>query len=202
MRRIRTRRPAPVLAAGLAAALLSVTVPAAHAEAPPPAHDASRAVRTEPVPIPGTHLVRGRSTLVVDAPVSRVRAAIRAFSRYPEFMPHFRTCRIIGRSPSGGRDLYLEVEALHGAVKMWARVDAMKPAEADGVETHAIRFLEGNVRELSATWRLRPLSGSQTELSLEIFLHPRLPLPVSLLNSENLDGSARGVQAIRARSER
>ncbi|MCC6557668.1 MAG: SRPBCC family protein [Polyangiaceae bacterium] len=178
---------------------------AARAEEPPE-HVAQRgdgaAPRTESIPIPGTKLVRGRTTLVVRAPLARVRAAVLDFAHYPEFMPHFTTCRVIGRSPSGGRDVYMEVAALHGAVKMWARLDARKPVTADGVETHEMRKLDGNVEDLHAIWRLRPLDAGRTELSLEIFLQPRIPLPASLLNAENVDGSARGAVAVRARSER
>lgn len=200
--RTHRRRRACTLAAGLLTSLLAAHVPAARADAgaSPPAA-ASRGVRTEPVPIPGSSLVRGRSTIVVDAPLARVRAAVLDFPRYPEFMPHFNACRVLGRSASGGRDLYVEVAALRGAVKMWARVDAQKATRADGIETHAIRFVEGNVRALSAVWRLKPLEEGKTELSLEIFLHPRLPLPAKLINRENLDGSARGVAAVRARAE-
>jgi ribosome-associated toxin RatA of RatAB toxin-antitoxin module len=159
-------------------------------------------MRTEPIPIPGSDLVRGRTTLVIHAPLAKVRAVVRDFTRYPEFMPHFRACRILGRSPSGGRDVYMEVVALHGAMKMWARLDARKPVTADGLETHDLRFMEGNVRDFTATWRLRALEAGRTELSLEVFLRPNVPLPARLLNDENLDGSAKGAAAIRARVER
>lgn len=205
MSEIRThrRRRACTLAAALLASSLAGHVPAARADsgASPPAA-ASRGVRTEAVPIPGSSLVRGRSTAVVDAPLARVRAAVLDFARYPEFMPHFNICRVLGKSASGGRDIYLEVAALHGAVKMWARMDAQKATRVGGVETHALRFVEGNVRDLSAVWRLKPLDGGKTELSLEVFLHPRLPLPAKLINNENLDGSAQGVAAVRARAEK
>lgn len=158
-------------------------------------------VVTVAVPIGGSKLVRGRSTVTVAAPIDRVRAQILAFSRYPEFMPHYSACRVIGRSPSGGRDVYMQVEALHGAMQMWARLDVKKPAQIDGREVIETSFLDGNVKELSARWAMKRIDDGNTELMLEVFLEPRLPLPVSLLNSENLDGSANGVFAMKMRSE-
>jgi ribosome-associated toxin RatA of RatAB toxin-antitoxin module len=159
-------------------------------------------VVTVAVPIGRSKLVRGRSTVMVAAPIDRVRAQILAFSRYPEFMPHYSACRVIGPSPSGGRDVYMQVEALHGAVQMWARLDVKKPVQLDGREVIETAFLDGNVKELSARWAMKRIDDARTELMLEVFLEPRLPLPVTLLNRENLDGSANGVFAMKTRSER
>ncbi|WP_438029306.1 type II toxin-antitoxin system RatA family toxin [Sorangium sp. So ce233] len=176
------------------------------------AGDDSRAERAQPaperagiksvaVPIGSTGFARGRSTAVVKAPIERVRAAVLSFERYPEFMPHYKKCRVLGRTPSGGWDVYMEVSALNGAITMWARLEIQKPAPVDGVETYSSRFVSGNVQDLQATWQLEKIDDQTTRLSLEVFLRPKLPLPKSLLNSENLDGSARAVAAIRARIE-
>jgi ribosome-associated toxin RatA of RatAB toxin-antitoxin module len=153
------------------------------------------------VPIGNTGFSRGRSTVVVKAPLERVRAAVLSFERYPEFMPHYKKCRVLGRTPSGGWDIYMEVSALQGAVTMWARIEIQKPGVEDGVETYASRFVSGNVQDLQATWRLEKIDTQTTRLSLEVFLRPKLPLPKSLLNAENLDGSARAVAAVRTRVE-
>jgi ribosome-associated toxin RatA of RatAB toxin-antitoxin module len=154
------------------------------------------------VPVPGSSLVRGRSTVTVKAPIDRVRQSVLGFADYADFMPHYSKCKVLGRAPGGGRDVYMEVEALHGAVKMWARVEVpRKPAVVDGVETYETQFLDGNVQEFKAIWRLRPVDDGSTELSLEVFLEPKLPLPSDLINRENLNGSAAGVLAMRARAE-
>jgi ribosome-associated toxin RatA of RatAB toxin-antitoxin module len=155
-----------------------------------------------PVPIGGSALVHGKSTVTVAAPIDRVREAVLGFGHYAEFMPHYSNCRVLGRTASGGRDVYMEVEALHGAVHMWARVDVPKPSIVDGVETYQTKFLDGNVRDFQATWRLKKVDEAKTELSLEVFLHPKIPLPDGLVNDENLDGSANGVHAMRTRAER
>ncbi|WP_437878200.1 type II toxin-antitoxin system RatA family toxin [Sorangium sp. So ce513] len=153
------------------------------------------------VPIGGTGFSRGRSTAVIKAPIERVRATVLAFERYPDFMPHYKKCRVLGRTPSGGWDVYMEVSALHGAVSMWARIEMQRAVAADGAETYSSRFVSGNVQDLQATWRLEKVDDQSTRLSLDVFLRPKLPLPKSLLNAENLEGSARAIAAIRARVE-
>lgn len=183
--------------------LVSVAVAGDDGSTDSPYRYASRAdVVTIAVPIAGSSLVRGRSTVTVAAPIHHVREQVLAFSRYPEFMPHYSKCRVIGPSPSGGRDVYMEVEALHGALQFWARVDVKKPALVDGREVVDSSFLDGNVKELSARWGMKRIDADKTELMLEVFLEPKLPLPAKLVNRENLDGSANGVLAMKARSER
>ena len=109
------------------------------------------------VPIPGSEYVRGRSAAIVRAPIERVREAVNDFAHYAEFMPHYQSCKLLGRTASGARDVYMQVEALHGVVKMWAEIEMpVKPAvSADGVETFETRFVKGNVKGFAATWRLR-----------------------------------------------
>ncbi|WP_437941134.1 type II toxin-antitoxin system RatA family toxin [Sorangium sp. So ce341] len=165
-----------------------------------PAPDAA-GIASVAVPIGTTGFSRGRSTAVVKAPLERVRATVLSFERYPEFMPHYKKCRVLGRTPAGGWDIYMEVSALQGAVTMWARIEIQKPVLVDGVETYASRFVAGNVKDLQATWQLEKIDARTTRVSLEVFLRPKLPLPKSLLNAENLDGSARAVAAVRARAE-
>ncbi|HEY4122750.1 MAG TPA: SRPBCC family protein [Byssovorax sp.] len=174
--------------------------PPAATDAKPSSAPASD-VQTTSVPMDGTDLVRGKSTVKVAAPIDKVREAVLGFSHYAEFMPHYKSAKVLGRAPSGGKDVYMEVEALNGAAQMWARVDVPKPTMIDGVETYDTKFLDGNVREFKAIWRLKKLDEQSTELSLEVFMYPKLPLPSGLLNSENVKGSASGVLAMRARAE-
>jgi ribosome-associated toxin RatA of RatAB toxin-antitoxin module len=153
------------------------------------------------VPIAASDLVRGRATVEVRAPIQAVRDAVLGFSRYPSFMPHYETCKVLGRTASGGRDVYMEISALHGAMNMWVRVEVTKATEGD-VEVVGAKLVDGNVEDFAATWRLRRLDPSRTELSLEVFLKPRLPLPAAILNEENLKGAVKGAAAMRVRAER
>jgi ribosome-associated toxin RatA of RatAB toxin-antitoxin module len=175
--------------------------PAAATDAQPtsPAPNDAQSV---PVPVAGTDLVRGKSTIKVQAPIEKVREQLFAFAQYPEFMPHYKKAKVLGRAPSGGRDVYMEIEALNGAVSFWTRVDMPRqPAVVDGTEVYEAKMLDGNVKDFKAIWRVKKIDDASTELSLEVFLQPKLPLPTSILNSENLKGAAAGVTAMRARIE-
>lgn len=197
---------APVAApatAPSAAASASVPIAAAPATAPapPPPPLKGDGPQTDSIPIDGTELVRGRTAVKVNAPIARVREAVLDFAHYAEFMPHYRSAKLLGRTATGARDVYMEIEALHGAVKMWVEIEFPKPTIVDGVETHESKFIKGNVDEFKAIWRLRKIDELTTELSLEVFLQPSIPLPTALMNKENLGGSAKGVAAMRGRIE-
>jgi len=176
---------------------------------PSPTSDASpgapQADEPEPeavtVPIEGSELLRGRAKVKVKAPLSKVREAVLDFGHYAEFMPHYKNCKVLGRTSTGARDLYMEIEALNGVMTMWAEVELPKPVMVDGVETHETSFIKGNVKDFKAIWRLHKLDAETTELELEVFLEPGLPMPTALLNNENLKGAIKGVAAMRSHAE-
>jgi ribosome-associated toxin RatA of RatAB toxin-antitoxin module len=156
-----------------------------------------REIQAEAVPMEGSDLVQGRATVTVVAPIAEVRKAVLSFKDYPSFMPHCTGAKVLGRTPDGARDVYLDFEALHGAVKMWARIEAPKPVKDGDAEVIETRFVEGNVKDFRAIWRLRAIDPKTTELSFQVFIHPGLPVPSSLINEENLEGSVKGVTATR-----
>ena len=90
--------------------------------------------------------------------------------------------------------------ALHGAIKLWARFDLIPRKEGEA-EVWESSFIDGNVKEAYALWRIEPIDDTRTQLTLEVFLHPKLPVPSELLNEENLDAALKGVTAMRKRCE-
>lgn len=192
--------PAPTKVDGPPTAAAAAPAPAAAPPPAPPPLEGDGPVAV-PVPIEGSDLVRGRTAVKINAPIARVRESVVDFAHYAEFMPHYLTSRLLGRTATGARDVYMEIEALHGAVKMWAEVEFAKPIVVDGVETHVSKFVKGNVEDFVAIWRLRKIDELTTELSLEVFLQPSIPLPTSLMNKENVGGSLKGVMAMRGRIE-
>jgi ribosome-associated toxin RatA of RatAB toxin-antitoxin module len=190
---------APAPAAVDAAPAPAAPSPTTDVAPPPPAPGGG--VRVVAIPIAGTNFVRGRATLEVSAPLAKVREAVLDFGHYAEFMPYYKSSRVLGRTAAGARDVYMEIEALHGAVRLWVEIEIPKATIAEGVETYEARFVKGNVKDFKAIWRLRRIDDSATELSLEVFLEPQLPLPTALVNKGNLAGSFKGVTAIRARIE-
>ncbi|MFT3772119.1 MAG: SRPBCC family protein [Minicystis sp.] len=196
--------PVVVLVLGIAPAHARV-VPAPTEGRPPPvyipASDPGDEPRTSAVPIEGSSLVRGRAIVNVRAPLARVRDTILDFAHYPEFMPHYEVCRVLGTTQTGGRDVYMRIAAVHGVVKMWARIEVAKPTIADGVETYRSRYVDGNIKDLQATWSVKPVDDKTTQLTVEVFMNPKLPLPDALVNNENLDGARAAVLAFKARAE-
>lgn len=144
-------------------------------------------------------LLRGRSTVTVNAPIAKVRKAVLDFRHYPDFMPHYKAAQVLGRKPNGDREVYMQIGALGGALKMWARVEMAKTDLPAG-ERYETTFVDGNVRDFKAIWTLKA-EGNRTELTLEVFLRPKLPMPKQLLDGENLDGAVKGVAAMRDRIE-
>lgn len=196
---------AACLAALVVAPAHARVVPAPAEDRPPPAYipaaDPGDQARTVPVPIPNSSLVRGRSIVNVHAPLARVREVILDFARYPEFMPHYEACRLLGVTPAGGRDVYMRISAVNGVVKMWARLEVAKPVMEDGAETYRSRYVDGNIKDLQATWSVKRVDDGTTQLAVEVFMHPKLPLPSSVVNGENLEGARKAVLAFKARAE-
>lgn len=160
-----------------------------------------REPKTESVAVDGTDgLVMGRSTVVVNAPIREVRKHVLRFDKYADFMPHYNAARVLRRAPDGSREVYMQWAALHGAVKMWARFEMHESKEGE-TEVWTSKFIDGNVSQARASWRMTPLEGDKTELTLEAFLLPKLPMPNSLLNHENTTGAEKGVVAMRKRIE-
>lgn len=155
----------------------------------------------ESVPIAGTDLVRGRSAVLVEAPIAVVRKTVLDYASYEEFMPHYAASRVLGRTTGGGHQVYMKWVALHGAMKMWARFDMSAAQKKGDQETYRSKLVEGNVKAAVAIWRMSPVGDSRTKLSLEVFLQPRVLLPSTLLNDENIGGAAKGVAAMRDRCE-
>ena len=158
-------------------------------------------LKGEALPIDGSDLVRGRATVMVDAPIDKVRATLLDFEKYPEFMPEFSRSRILNRLPDGGKQVYQEMSILGGTIRIWANVKIPQAKNDDGVETHATEFVEGNVKDYQATWRLRAVDESHTELTAELYLIPKLFVPTSWINGKNVEGAAKAVQAMKRRVE-
>jgi ribosome-associated toxin RatA of RatAB toxin-antitoxin module len=156
---------------------------------------------SEAVPIAGSEYVRGRATVLVRAPIERVRDAVADLARYTEFMPRYKTSTLVGNRAAGAREVYLEVEALQGTLRMWAAVSRPFPTP-DGAEAIETRVFKGNVKTFEAVWRLRRADRGTTLLTLDVFLDPGMPIPADLLNKENVGAAVDGVAAMRTRVER
>jgi len=139
--------------------------------------------------------------VVVHAPIEQVRAVVFGFEHYPEFMPSYKGCHVLGTTPQGGREVRMEIEVLGGLLKLWTRMEVSPAAMIDGTETYEARMIEGNVREFMTRWQLRELDRATTRLTVESFMELKIPLPDSVVNRGSIDGAREAILAIKRRAE-
>lgn len=170
-----------------------------------PAGDSQKTEKddVEPVPvaIAGSDLVEAKATMKVSAPLDKARAVVLKFEDYPQFMPEYSDAKMLGKAPSGNDKVYMEITTLGGVAKMYANIEVVSTKPEGGPETHEAKFLDGNVRQFKALWTLQKLDDAHTQVTLQVFLHPALPLPDFLVNKANLDGAKKGVLAMKRRIE-
>lgn len=138
---------------------------------------------------------------LVQAPSGVARSVVTDYGRYDSFISRFRAAKIVGKV--GTRtDVYLTVPIMNGAVKIWAVV-RFEPPRKDGQDEVIVgKLVQGNVKRLSATWRLRPVDAEQTRLNLELSIVPKLPLPQSLLLPELCHAAEKALSGARREAER
>lgn len=153
------------------------------------------------VPVPGNSIRVGGARLPVHAPLSVVRQVVTEYAKYTEFMPQFEKSHVIGRSPDG-TDVYLRVTFLHGVAKIWA-VMRFNAAESDDKGEHISGKMQGqgNVEDLRAVWRLETVDENTTNLALELFMVPKVPVPAWLVTQELVEAAKKGVARARERAE-
>src|SRR4051794_18212930 len=86
--------PTATPAASASIVAVAASAPAV-APAPPPPPLTGDGPQTDAVPIEGTDFVRGRTAIKVNAPIGKVRESILDFAHYAEFMPHYRSARVL-----------------------------------------------------------------------------------------------------------
>lgn len=161
----------------------------------------SEDVEPVPVAIPGSDLVEAKATVKVNASLDKARATVLKFEDYPQFMPEYSDAKRLGTLPSGNEKVYMEITTLGGVAKMYANIEVLNPAPEGTTEVHEAKFLDGNVRQFKAIWTLTKLDDAHTQVALQVFLHPALPLPDFLVNKANLDGAKKGALAMKRRIE-
>lgn len=139
----------------------------------------------------------------VDAPEDIVRAVVLDYKNYASFISRFEKSRVVGHS-GDKTDVYLQVPILKGAAKVWAIVRFEPVKQVDGgevVEGHMVNG-KGNVKRLDATWRLKKLDDTTTQVVLELLIVPDLPVPDSLVVPEVRFAAAKAVEGSRDEAEK
>lgn len=190
-----------VTALSLVAGLLLSHVSAAAAPAPGPELEKWREVTRFNVKTPYAEINAGAARVNVDAPEELVRSVVQDYKNYAKFMARFEKSQIVGRS-GDKTDVYLQVPILKGAAKVWAVVRFEPIKQVDGGEVLVGHMVKGNVKRLDATWRLKKLDDSTTQVALELLIVPDLPVPDSLVVPEVRFAAAKAVEGSRDEAEK
>ena len=142
----------------------------------------------------------GAARVHVAAPVSEVRKVVADFKSYAKLIPKFEKAKVVGRH-GNATDVYLQVPILNGAAKVWAVVRFEPFRTIEGEERLEGRMREGNLRRLDARWRLEKIDEANTQLSLELLIVPKLPVPGSVLTKQAAYAADEAVRGCRSRAE-
>jgi ribosome-associated toxin RatA of RatAB toxin-antitoxin module len=185
----------------LIACTLFSSVSVAAAPAPGPELDKWRQVNRFEVKTPYADMNAGAARVNVDAPEEVVRQVVLDYKNYANFMTRFEKSRIVGRS-GDKTDVYLQVPILKGAAKVWAIVRFEPVKDVNGTEVVAGHMIKGNVKRLDATWRLKKLDDTTTNVVLELLIVPDMPVPDSLVVPEVRFAAAKAVEGSRDEAEK
>jgi len=181
--------------------LLLSHVSAGAAPASGPEREKWREVARFNVKTPYADMHAGAARANVDAPEEVVRSVVLDYKNYANFMARFEKSQIVGRS-GDKTDVYLQVPILKGAAKVWAVVRFEPIKQVDGGEVVVGHMIKGNVKRLDATWRLKKLDDSSTQVALELLIVPDLPVPDSLVVPEVRFAAAKAVEGSRDEAEK
>lgn len=196
------------LAAGLATAALALTpVAIAQSSYAPPASDVQAnelhklgKERRSTVPIPGGKVEAGRAEVLVNAPVSTVRASVLDYAHYAQVIPRFQKAKVLKKNGLSA-DVYLQIPILHGAATIWTVQRFAAPVASGKTETVSGVSIQGNVDDLRTKWSYRAVDATHTVLVCEIYVVPKIPVPANQIAKEAERAAAEAVVSVRAHSE-
>jgi ribosome-associated toxin RatA of RatAB toxin-antitoxin module len=166
------------------------------------AHAGDRApINRYAVKVPACDFRAGGARTVVNAQLRTVRALIQDYGHYSEFIKPFEASKIVGRD-GDKTDVYLRIKILKGAAKIWAVVRFEPPTGEGETKTVSAKMLKGNVKRLDATWRIRPVDDTHTEVTLEILMVPDFPAPEMIVVPEVRDAAATAIDGLRNEAEK
>lgn len=148
----------------------------------------------------GKKFETGKAEVLVNAPVSDVRASILDYAHYAQVIPKFEKAKVLKKSGQSA-DVYLQIPIMHGAATIWSVQHFDAPAQSGKLEYVNGRSLQGNVDDLKTRWTWRAVDASHTVLTCEIYVEPRLPVPASTVGKEAQKASAEAVLSVKAHSE-
>jgi ribosome-associated toxin RatA of RatAB toxin-antitoxin module len=169
----------------------------------PPASDAlavelanSRADKQTTYTDPATNKSWGRGQILVNAPMSKVRAAVLSYGSYTTMIPRFKKA-IVQKRDGDSAEVYLQIPVMGGAATIWTIQSFAAPvAEAKG-EVIVGTMVKGNVDDAQCRWHYRPVDADHTIITLELHVEPRLPVSDSIVVKHIKEATGEGVLDLR-----
>jgi ribosome-associated toxin RatA of RatAB toxin-antitoxin module len=154
---------------------------------------------TAQLPVQGSNIASGRAVIVVDKSIDEVLPVIVDYANYVRFMPNFTHSKVL--SQRGNRAMvYMEVSVAKGLYTLHGQLDMAERPQDGGSRLVEVRLVEGNVNAFNASFKLTPVDGgARTEIDLNIYVDPDIPLPSSVFSRENERSAAKALRALRAR---
>jgi uncharacterized membrane protein len=129
----------------------------------------------------------------VAAPLEVARAVLWDHQRFPEFMPHTQSCRVVASE----RDT-ADVEQVGGQGPLRFRLVSRRKLGADRITW---RRIAGDLRENAGEWRFERAPGG-TVITYRCHLVPDVPAPRAVVQYLQRQGLPAMVEAVRRRIER
>jgi ribosome-associated toxin RatA of RatAB toxin-antitoxin module len=138
----------------------------------------------------------GRAIGIVDAPLADVLAVVENYAGYQNFMPHFRTSKVLSQRGTSAL-VYMQASIAANTMNLWAQMKVgPRPNEGD---TRIIegKMVNGNMDAMLARWEVTPIDANRTLVAFQLLMDPKLPLPDSFVSSENEIATRKTIKALR-----
>lgn len=138
----------------------------------------------------------GRAEGVVEAPLEAVRKIVEDYGGYEKFMPHFRASRVLSRRGSSAL-VYMQASIAKDTMTLWAQLKVTPKAPVGKTEVIEAKMVQGNMDAMFARWELTPVDSNRTLVAFQLLMDPKVPLPASLVQSENEKATQKTIRALR-----
>jgi hypothetical protein len=154
-------------------------------------------METTRVRMRGSPLAWGRCIGMVDARFTEVIAVLLDFEHYERLLgPLITNARVLSRS-HGRAQVYVDGEVF-GRDALWAELAVRITGREDGTHWIEANMARGDLHALFARWQLVATTGRvRTLVSFRLLARPRVALPDSLMESENVRAAEGALNRLR-----
>jgi ribosome-associated toxin RatA of RatAB toxin-antitoxin module len=138
----------------------------------------------------------GRAEGVVEAALDAVRKVVEDYGSYETFMPHFRASRVLSRRGSSAL-VYMQASIAKDTMTLWAQLKVAPKPNVGMTQVIEAKMVQGNMDAMFARWELTPVDSTHTLVAFQLLMDPKVPLPASVVQSENEKATQKTIRALR-----